>query len=54
MPIEIRELVIRVTVRPPEPDSQRSPSQRLDDERNELVAECVEQVMRILQEQRER
>lgn len=54
MPVEIRELVIKLTVRPQEPDTQRPVEQRREDEHNALVAECVEQVMRILQEQRER
>jgi len=54
MPVEIRELVIKLTVRPQEPDAQRPAPQRREDERNELVSECVEEVMRILREQRER
>jgi hypothetical protein len=54
LPVEIRELVIKLTVLPQEPDAQRPAAQRREDERNDIVAECVEQVMRILQEQRER
>lgn len=54
MPVEIRELVIKLTVRPQEPDPQRPAPQRREDERNEIVSECVEEVMRILREQRER
>ncbi|MBN1209709.1 MAG: hypothetical protein JXB05_32975 [Myxococcaceae bacterium] len=54
MPVEIRELVIKMTVRPPEPDRQRPPEQRRDDEREQIITECVEQVLRVLQEQRER
>ncbi|WP_158621695.1 DUF5908 family protein [Corallococcus aberystwythensis] len=54
MPVEIRELVIKLTVRPQEPDAQRPSAQRREDEHDDVVAECVEQVMRILQAQRER
>jgi hypothetical protein len=54
MPIEIRELVIKMAVRPAAPDPQQPEGQRRESEREQLVAECVEQVLRALQEQRER
>lgn len=54
MPVEIHELVIKVTVTPPERDEARSRTQQRDDEREELVAEAVEQVLRILERRQER
>jgi hypothetical protein len=53
MPIEIRELVIRTTV-------QESAGGKVagrgggGEEREEIIADCVEQVMAILREQEER
>lgn len=59
MPIEIRELLIRTTVSEMEAnaDAFSRPAQsggaaKID--REKLVAECVEQVMEILREERER
>lgn len=60
MPIEIKELHIRVTVNAPPgdgaqqsaPSPARSESNAADKEA--IVAECVEQVLQILQEKRER
>lgn len=49
MPIEIKELVIRAIV-----DDDRSPSDPVDGTRAELVEECVQEVLRILQRSRER
>lgn len=59
MPIEIRELHIRINV-----NERTKPGQRLDNQaaRNQerqasegaLVAECVEQTLQILQEKQER
>ena len=55
MPIEIKELVIRATIgggggggRP------KGTKMKEEDAREEIVAECVEQVMKILHMQRER
>ena len=56
MPIEIRELVIRTTVTGDD-EAAASPSSRASaatPDRAALVAECVEQVMEILREQKER
>jgi hypothetical protein len=50
MPIEIRELVIRATVR----DEAGSAGNARGDEREALVAVCIEQVMEILREEKER
>ena len=54
MPVEVRELVIRMAVRPDEPEGDAPPVARSRAGREELVAECVEQVLRILQERQER
>jgi hypothetical protein len=54
MPVEIRELVVKVTVRPNEADRQRSAEQQDGDVGAELVQECVEQVLRALQQREER
>ncbi|KAF0195080.1 MAG: hypothetical protein FD166_3137 [Bacteroidetes bacterium] len=62
MPIEIKELHIRVNVTPPAsgqtpPAPGGSPGQpeRLTGrQRQELIAECVEQVMKILENKKER
>lgn len=58
MPIEIRELNIKVSVsqNQPEQDSSPpagSPGQALPD-KDELIAECVEQVMELLKLKNER
>ena len=57
MPIEIRELNIKISVNqsPPEQngDSPGGSGQPLPD-KEQLIAECVEQVMDILKNQRER
>ncbi|MFH1120013.1 MAG: DUF5908 family protein [Bacteroidota bacterium] len=62
MPIEIKELHIRVNVTPPV-SGQAPPaaggssgrSERLTGrERQELIAECVEQIMKILESKKER
>jgi hypothetical protein len=58
MPIEIKELHIRVSVSPPaggqEPAGAPASAPADGDERGALVAECVEHVMRALRDQRER
>lgn len=54
MPIEIRELHIKINV--DEGNKQQassSPSKKKEDKKD-MVAECVEQVMEILQRQKER
>lgn len=61
MPIEIKELHIRVVVNAP-PEGQVSVGQPVDsrgggdkvDDKDAIVAECVEQVMQILQNKQER
>ena len=54
MPIEIRELVIRARVEPPSSAPPAQPPDRAGDERREIVAECVEQVLEILRLREER
>ncbi|MDJ0768464.1 MAG: DUF5908 family protein [Ilumatobacter sp.] len=52
MPIEIRELVIRARVGSDDaPAKEAAPT---EDSRNEIVAECVEQVLDVLRRQQER
>jgi len=58
MPIEIRELHIRVAVNP-EPGKQAStpreaPAEGGGVDKDAIVAECVEQVVQIIQARRER
>ena len=53
MPIEIRELVIRATVRDQTGPTGAGGDAR-GDEREALVAECIEQVMEILRAEKER
>ncbi len=43
MPIEIRELVIKVTVR--EKEKQADPSKALKELKNRMVKECIDKVM---------
>jgi hypothetical protein len=58
MPVEIKELHIRVTVNAVEGSSsnQQTPSlgKNSDADRQTLIAECVEQVLDILQNKSER
>lgn len=54
MPVEIRELVIRATVQPAE--GEKKPAQEKGEGKatEEVIAECVEQVLAILRKERER
>jgi hypothetical protein len=63
MPIEIRELVIRATVegepqagpgKPPATMASEPPPGSSETERARLIAECVDQVMEVLRERKER
>ena len=53
MPIEIRELVIKATIIESTPEGA-FPSGGNSQEREEIIADCVEQVMDILRTQSER
>jgi hypothetical protein len=61
MPIEIKELHIRITVNAPENSGGQAPSSNATaqtgggaTDKEAIVAECVEQILQILQEKRER
>lgn len=52
MAIEIRELVIKAFVEE-EGTANRKPVASSDDERRRLIEDCVEQVMRLLKQEKE-
>ena len=53
MPIEIRELIVKATVR--DRASERQPgSQEQRANKEEIISECVEQVLEILKRKKER
>lgn len=55
MPIEIRELHIRVSVSPPSDGPPAgAPTPEAGEGRTALVAECVEQVLQVLRDRKER
>lgn len=53
MPIEIRELIIRATVRD-DAGSAGAGGDARGEERETLIAECIDQVMDILRDEKER
>lgn len=53
MPLEIRELFIKATVREAT-GADRSPQGADALDKQEVIADCVEEVMRILREEKER
>ncbi len=53
MPIEIKELVIRATI-DPKGETREGHGGKPDRLREDVVAECVEQVLEILRRRRER
>ena len=55
MPIEIRELVIKVTVDESTPDKMGAvPASPGSNDREGIIEDCVDQVMQILRDQAER
>jgi hypothetical protein len=55
MPVEIRELVIRATTRLAAQDADESPQMpEPTDDKQAIIQECVRQVLRILQQRKER
>ncbi len=52
MPIEIRELIIKATI--VDPTGEAPPAGVSVEAREDLVEECVEQVMNLLREREER
>ena len=53
MPIEIKELVIRATI-DPQGEAKQNDTRNRSGNQEELISECVEQVLGILEQQRER
>ena len=54
MPIEIREVVIRATVTEEENRPATHTGPELEVVRQEIIAECIDRVMEILKQQKER
>ena len=54
MPIEIRELHIKATVQNDCGENNNSPSTPTDSQINDIVAQCVEQVISLLKDKQER
>lgn len=57
MPVEIKELQIKVTVNDHQPDrfgSIAQGSQSADDEKKEMVQQCIDDIMDILNRKKER
>ncbi len=54
MPVEIRELTIRATLIPKGEEKRTAQEREKAGVSEELVAECVEQVLEILRKERER
>jgi hypothetical protein len=61
MPVEIRELIIRAVTTGTPTDAEQEqdtadeqPAQESSDDRQEIIEECVRQILRILQQQKER
>mgnify|MGYP000612919230 CR=1 FL=1 len=52
MPIEIKELHIKITVDEGKPSTTSGSGKGLD--KQKIIAECVEQVMEIIEEKKER
>jgi hypothetical protein len=53
VPIEIKELVIRARV-DPKGEEKKTEGKKAEGQQQEIVAECVEQVLEILRQRRER
>ena len=53
MPIEIRELIIKATVRDRESE-RRTDGNEIRAKKEEIIQECVEQVLEILKRKKER
>lgn len=54
MPIEIRELVIRATVEDGEKPRQENAAPQEQNDQQQIIEECVEQVLKILERKNER
>ncbi len=53
MAIEIKELVIRATI-DPKGEDKKMERKKTDPSREEIVSECIEQVLEILRQRQER
>lgn len=53
MPIEIRELIIKATITD-QSDKGKKKSAVSPDDKEEIISECVEQVVKIINERNER
>ena len=58
MPVEIRELVIKVTVNQPSQGQQQSaaPSTgaKADDDKDAIISQCVDEILGIIENKKER
>ena len=58
MPVEIRELHIRATVNQPQPalaaDAPPPQGEKAEDEKDSVIAQCVEEVLEIIKNKKER
>ena len=55
MPVEIKELVIRAVTTMEEQEVRKTPESReVAEEREEIIQECIKQVLKILQKKKER
>ncbi|HEX7904852.1 MAG TPA: DUF5908 family protein [Chitinophagaceae bacterium] len=54
MPVQINELVIRAHIKEPGDQKTDAPSSTEVADKEEIIKECLERVMELLQEQKER
>ncbi len=54
MPIEVKELVIKATVQEKGEGKSRGGGKMQEEQKEELIQECVDKVLRILNRQKER
>ena len=54
MPIEIKELVVKAVVEKSKDSTSKQPGKLDEKERQEIIKDCVEQVLKMLRYQNER
>jgi len=54
MPVEIRELVIKVTVNQPSQGQQPSAAPAADDDKDAIISQCVDEILGIIENKKER
>jgi len=58
MPVEIRELVIKVTVKQPsqgqQPAASPSAGGKADDDKEAIISQCVDEILGIIENKKER